>query len=206
MWWTFFFFCHKQEKLPSVEEKLQASKGAEELRFQAMVNSICCYRKVFFSGFAAIPVWTDSDFILYLSFWGAILIILLYSRETHKFAVFYIGEGQEDKCSILSNSSGSQAFEDFVSGLGWEVRTTISSDQHIYAYIVRTHTSIQPPQDPASCSVCSSGGPRYTLRLHGWTAEEWQHRSHSTLLRFLHCGSHLSRVDTHAVWFWRLPD
>uniref|UniRef100_A0A674PBB7 Ral GTPase activating protein catalytic subunit alpha 2 n=1 Tax=Takifugu rubripes TaxID=31033 RepID=A0A674PBB7_TAKRU len=42
-------------------------------------------------------------------------------RETHKFAVFYIGEGQEDKCSILSNSSGSQAFEDFVSGLGWEV-------------------------------------------------------------------------------------
>lgn len=48
MWWTFFSFFHKQEKLPSVEEKLQASKGAEELRFQAMVNSICCYRKVFF--------------------------------------------------------------------------------------------------------------------------------------------------------------
>uniref|UniRef100_A0A4W5Q1B6 Ral GTPase activating protein catalytic subunit alpha 2 n=1 Tax=Hucho hucho TaxID=62062 RepID=A0A4W5Q1B6_9TELE len=42
-------------------------------------------------------------------------------RETHKIAVFYIGEGQEDKCSILSNSGGSQAYEDFVSGLGWEV-------------------------------------------------------------------------------------
>uniref|UniRef100_A0A8C7J9R7 Ral GTPase activating protein catalytic subunit alpha 2 n=1 Tax=Oncorhynchus kisutch TaxID=8019 RepID=A0A8C7J9R7_ONCKI len=42
-------------------------------------------------------------------------------RETHKIAVFYIGEGQEDKCSILSNSAGSQAYEDFVSGLGWEV-------------------------------------------------------------------------------------
>ncbi|XP_078031113.1 ral GTPase-activating protein subunit alpha-2 isoform X6 [Epinephelus lanceolatus] len=42
-------------------------------------------------------------------------------RETHKIAVFYIGEGQEDKCSILSNSTGSQAYEDFVSGLGWEV-------------------------------------------------------------------------------------
>uniref|UniRef100_A0A3Q3ANK1 Ral GTPase activating protein catalytic subunit alpha 2 n=1 Tax=Kryptolebias marmoratus TaxID=37003 RepID=A0A3Q3ANK1_KRYMA len=42
-------------------------------------------------------------------------------RETHKIAVFYIGEGQEDKCSILSNTAGSQAFEDFVSGLGWEV-------------------------------------------------------------------------------------
>lgn len=46
------------------------------------------------------------------------------SRETHKIAVFYIGEGQEDKCSILSNSAGSQAYEDFVSGLGWEVPTT----------------------------------------------------------------------------------
>uniref|UniRef100_A0A8C7T0R8 Ral GTPase activating protein catalytic subunit alpha 2 n=1 Tax=Oncorhynchus mykiss TaxID=8022 RepID=A0A8C7T0R8_ONCMY len=42
-------------------------------------------------------------------------------KETHKIAVFYIGEGQEDKCSILSNSAGSQTYEDFVSGLGWEV-------------------------------------------------------------------------------------
>ncbi|XP_047466445.1 ral GTPase-activating protein subunit alpha-2 isoform X7 [Mugil cephalus] len=42
-------------------------------------------------------------------------------RETHKIAVFYIGEGQEDKCSILSNSAGSKAYEDFVSGMGWEV-------------------------------------------------------------------------------------
>ncbi|XP_035388474.1 ral GTPase-activating protein subunit alpha-2 isoform X6 [Electrophorus electricus] len=42
-------------------------------------------------------------------------------RETHKIAVFYIGEGQEDKCSILSNTEGSQAYEEFVSGLGWEV-------------------------------------------------------------------------------------
>uniref|UniRef100_A0A8C6TN36 Ral GTPase activating protein, alpha subunit 2 (catalytic) n=1 Tax=Neogobius melanostomus TaxID=47308 RepID=A0A8C6TN36_9GOBI len=42
-------------------------------------------------------------------------------RETHKIAVFYIGEGQEDKCSILSNCTGSQEYEGFVSGLGWEV-------------------------------------------------------------------------------------
>ncbi|TRY92831.1 hypothetical protein DNTS_024895 [Danionella cerebrum] len=42
-------------------------------------------------------------------------------RETHKIAVFYIGEGQEDKHSILSNAQASQAYEDFVSGLGWEV-------------------------------------------------------------------------------------
>ncbi|KAJ7413823.1 Ral GTPase activating protein catalytic alpha subunit 2 [Pitangus sulphuratus] len=43
------------------------------------------------------------------------------SRETHKIAVFYIAEGQEDKCSILANARGSQAYEDFVAGLGWEV-------------------------------------------------------------------------------------
>ncbi|XP_016347916.1 ral GTPase-activating protein subunit alpha-1-like isoform X2 [Sinocyclocheilus anshuiensis] len=42
-------------------------------------------------------------------------------RETHKIAVFYVAEGQEDKHSILSNTAGSQAYEDFVSGLGWEV-------------------------------------------------------------------------------------
>lgn len=45
----------------------------------------------------------------------------IYSRETHKIAVFYIAEGQEDKCSILANERGSQAYEDFVAGLGWEV-------------------------------------------------------------------------------------
>ncbi|XP_034163966.2 ral GTPase-activating protein subunit alpha-1 isoform X5 [Pangasianodon hypophthalmus] len=45
-------------------------------------------------------------------------------RETHKIAVFYVAEGQEDKHSILSNTSGSQAYEDFVSGLGWEVNLT----------------------------------------------------------------------------------
>ncbi|XP_062863564.1 ral GTPase-activating protein subunit alpha-1 isoform X1 [Trichomycterus rosablanca] len=45
-------------------------------------------------------------------------------RETHKIAVFYVAEGQEDKHSILSNTAGSQAYEDFVSGLGWEVDLT----------------------------------------------------------------------------------
>ncbi|CAL1547567.1 unnamed protein product [Lymnaea stagnalis] len=42
-------------------------------------------------------------------------------RETHKIAVIYIAQGQEDKNSILSNNSASRAFEDFVAGLGWEV-------------------------------------------------------------------------------------
>lgn len=49
------FFFNKQEKLPSVEEKLQAFKGAEEFGFQAMVNSICRYRKSCL-GFSAIPL------------------------------------------------------------------------------------------------------------------------------------------------------
>lgn len=48
------------------------------------------------------------------------------SRETHKIAVFYVAEGQEDKHSILTNTAGSQAYEDFVSGLGWEVIVQIN--------------------------------------------------------------------------------
>lgn len=42
-------------------------------------------------------------------------------RETHKIAVIYVAEGQEDKNSILLNSSASRAFETFVAGLGWEI-------------------------------------------------------------------------------------
>ncbi|XP_041431272.1 ral GTPase-activating protein subunit alpha-1 isoform X9 [Xenopus laevis] len=42
-------------------------------------------------------------------------------RETHKIAVFYVADGQEDKHSILSNTGGSQDYEDFLAGLGWEV-------------------------------------------------------------------------------------
>ncbi|XP_067895383.1 ral GTPase-activating protein subunit alpha-1 isoform X5 [Heterodontus francisci] len=45
-------------------------------------------------------------------------------RETHKIAVFYVAEGQEDKNSILTNTGGSQSYEDFVAGLGWEVNLT----------------------------------------------------------------------------------
>ena len=35
--------------------------------------------------------------------------------------MIYVAEGQEDKNSILSNPGGSKAFEDFITGLGWEV-------------------------------------------------------------------------------------
>ncbi|XP_070503032.1 probable Rho GTPase-activating protein CG5521 isoform X2 [Chironomus tepperi] len=42
-------------------------------------------------------------------------------RETHKMAVIYVASGQEDKNSILRNSSGSSTYEMFVSALGWEI-------------------------------------------------------------------------------------
>ena len=44
------------------------------------------------------------------------------SRETYKIAVFYVAEGQEDRQSILMNQGGSRLYENFVAGLGWEVR------------------------------------------------------------------------------------
>lgn len=65
------------------------------------------------------------------------LNLKFYSRETHKIAVFYIAEGQEDKCSILSNVRGSQAYEDFVAGLGWEVIHFIS-EVFIGQHYIRT--------------------------------------------------------------------
>uniref|UniRef100_A0A182W1K5 Rap-GAP domain-containing protein n=1 Tax=Anopheles minimus TaxID=112268 RepID=A0A182W1K5_9DIPT len=42
-------------------------------------------------------------------------------RETHKMAVIYVANGQEDKSSILRNGCGSSTYEMFVSALGWEV-------------------------------------------------------------------------------------
>ncbi|XP_070578074.1 ral GTPase-activating protein subunit alpha-1-like isoform X2 [Ptychodera flava] len=45
-------------------------------------------------------------------------------RETHKIAVIYVAEGQEDKNSVLTNSGGSQAYENFLAGLAWEADLT----------------------------------------------------------------------------------
>jgi hypothetical protein len=38
-----------------------------------------------------------------------------------KFAVIYVGPGQEDEGSIFRNSTGSIEYDEFVSSLGWEV-------------------------------------------------------------------------------------
>lgn len=42
-------------------------------------------------------------------------------RETHKIALIYIAEGQDDKMSILSNEGGSPDYEYFLSKLAWTV-------------------------------------------------------------------------------------
>ena len=55
---------------------------------------------------------------------GGVSPSLCCSRETHKVAVIYVAAGQEDKQSILNNTGGSKAYEDFVAGLGWEVITS----------------------------------------------------------------------------------
>lgn len=43
------------------------------------------------------------------------------SRETHKMAVIYVAQGQEDKNSILNNVTASQEYENFIARLAWEV-------------------------------------------------------------------------------------
>lgn len=72
------------------------------------------------------------------------LLLLFCSRETHKIAVFYIGEGQEDKCSILSNCAGSQAYEDFVSGLGWEVQAAVPLTFFFFFLYPRRKENLEP--------------------------------------------------------------
>lgn len=79
-----------------------------------------------FSSVFVVAVLLNATAVIHLILAAVCLLLLFRSRETHKIAVFYIGEGQEDKCSILSNCAGSQAYEDFVSGLGWEVQAAVS--------------------------------------------------------------------------------
>ncbi|KAJ3452350.1 tuberin [Anaeramoeba flamelloides] len=44
------------------------------------------------------------------------------SRETQKIGVIYVGKNQRSKLQILKNEKGSASFEEFVTGLGWEVQ------------------------------------------------------------------------------------
>lgn len=50
-----------------------------------------------------------------------VLFFSFHSRETHKIALLYVSQGEEDKASIMFNSAGSEEYERFVAGLAWEV-------------------------------------------------------------------------------------
>ncbi|GES98608.1 ral GTPase-activating protein subunit alpha-2-like [Rhizophagus clarus] len=47
-----------------------------------------------------------------------------HAREVFKFALLYVGPGQEDEQSILHNTSGSEKYNEFVQSLGWEIDLT----------------------------------------------------------------------------------
>lgn len=50
-----------------------------------------------------------------------VYVVFFHSRETHKIALLYVAQGQEDKTSIMFNSVGSEEYERFIAGLAWEV-------------------------------------------------------------------------------------
>jgi hypothetical protein len=71
-------------------------------------------------------------------------------RETHKIAVIYIGLGQEDKQSILSNQYGSKDYEDFLKGLAWNI--DLESHEGFMGGLPRTHRSQATPYYANSCT------------------------------------------------------
>lgn len=44
-----------------------------------------------------------------------------FPRDVAKFALLYVGQGQDDEYSIYRNSAGSKQYDDFVASLGWEI-------------------------------------------------------------------------------------
>jgi len=79
-----------------------------------------------------------------------------------------VAEGQEDKVSIISNTGGSQAYEDFISALAWEVRSinvlqTCSIElNYLFAQII--------------------GGTGNSQWFYGWTATKQKRRYHNSIL------------------------
>jgi hypothetical protein len=71
-------------------------------------------------------------------------------RETHKIAVIYIGLGQEDKQSILSNQCGSNDYEDFIRGLAWNI--DLENHEGFMGGLPRTHRSQATPYYANSCT------------------------------------------------------
>jgi hypothetical protein len=64
------------------------------------------------------------------------------SREHHKVAIYYVAPGQEEESEILANEGGSQAYEEFLKSIGWEID-------------LRTHSGLlgglQPDTEDKAC-------------------------------------------------------
>ncbi|XP_035826426.1 ral GTPase-activating protein subunit alpha-1 [Aplysia californica] len=105
-------------------------------------------------------------------------------RETHKIAVIYIAAGQEDKNSILSNNSGSRAFEDFVAGLGWEVE--LESHQGFMGGLQQNRTTgnTAPYWANSTCEVVFHVSTRIPS-----TGTDWHIKMR-----------HLGNDEVHIVW------
>jgi hypothetical protein len=52
------------------------------------------------------------------------LLDQIYSRECHKIGVIFVKEGQEHQRVILQNDKGSEMYEKFVDGIGWNIDVT----------------------------------------------------------------------------------
>ncbi|KAI6182707.1 hypothetical protein M3Y97_00409700 [Aphelenchoides bicaudatus] len=117
------------------------------------------------------------------------------SRELHKVAVIYVAKGQEDKQSILSNTTASANFDEFVAGLGWPVKIGAETHSGYTGGLSVDH--IAPYYANASCelifhvSTRLMGDPTQKLKHLGndevhvvWTEHTHQYRREIIATRF----------------------
>ena len=75
--------------------------------------------------------------------------------------MLYVAEGQEDKRSILCNAGGSQDYEEFVAGLGWEVEL----ESHV-GFSGGLNTAKQAGMSGNQASSCGETAPYYATSLN----------------------------------------
>ncbi|XP_076637502.1 putative Rho GTPase-activating protein CG5521 isoform X9 [Colletes latitarsis] len=112
------------------------------------------------------------------------------SRETHKIAVIYVSQGQEDKNSILSNVTASKEYENFIAKLAWEVE-------------LESHTGFLGGLVPGKASGVTAPyfATSFTEILFH-VATRMPSDSHESLLQKTR---HLGNDEVHIVWseHWR---
>ncbi|XP_008485943.1 probable Rho GTPase-activating protein CG5521 [Diaphorina citri] len=107
-------------------------------------------------------------------------------RETHKVAVIFVAHGQEDKSSILSNTAGSQAYEEFISGLAWEVE-------------LETHTGFMGGLQKGK-STSGTTAPYYATSFCETLFHVATRMPSHTAEALLHKTRHLGNDEIHIVW------